>query len=521
MIRLVQVGTLTKRGRMATITGTDGDDTITGGEGADVLLGDGGNDWIEGGDEVVGGDTLEGGAGDDTLLGGAGNDMMTGGRGGDFVIGGAGDDYLYVLPAAGSDTLRGGGGNDVILVALRGNSGPEAVEVDGGNGDDEIRYAGSGDDSLLATGGAGHDTYRFESGDRSSGLIVTDFQAGSGGDRIDVNNLLWSTIYRGHGYEGGNPFAAEQGYLRLVQVGANTLLRYDEDGAAGTVYGWHTAAVLRDVDVRTLTAGNFLGIPPGGSPIAGDELTGTGIADVLQGWLGNDIIRGGFGDDWLDGMAGADLLEGGDGGDFLNGGLGDDTLGGEAGDDSLAGGYGDDSLHGGAGDDVLRTWGDGDDTLVGGAGADQFLLSLDSEIERPSVRVRGGDGNDFFLFEIDRDCSVLATGGSGRDTYLPDQGLVSLVPPTGIIVTDFEAGARGDRLDVSGLLKYSKWHGGFAGGNPFDTSSGYLRFVQIGTDTLLQHDVDGADGTAFGWQTVLRLKLVASSELMPDSNVIF
>lgn len=500
-------------------------DTISGGEGNDTLAGNGGDDWIEGGDEDAGGDLLLGGAGNDTLLGGAGNDTLDGSNGSDLVDGGPGNDSLQ-QGDDGNDTLLGGDGNDNFLLLSTGDqtqnngeNGPRALEVHGGDGDDDfwVGEVVGGSGSVLASGGAGQDTYRLFYRDPSRGLTITDFQAGVGGDRIDLDILLDYTKRLGPGFEGGNPFAAEQGYVRLVQEGAHTLLQFDPDGAAGAAHDWHTAAVLRDVTASTLTGDNFFGIPPDGSPIAGVNLTGTEYADQLQGWLGNDTLRGGFGNDSLEGAAGADLMEGGEGDDWMRGAEGGDTLLGGAGDDGLDGEYGDDYLHGGAGDDVLWCVGQTDDTLVGGAGADQFFLSLYNITQRPSVRVRGGSGDDFFHVVIDTDSSVLATGGTGRDTYSVYQGALSGTMSKGLTVTDFATGAGGDLLHLSSLVERGATIGGFTGGNPFDPSWGYLRFVERGTDTLLQFDDDGAAGAAYGWHTVMRLKDVAPSEIALDN----
>ncbi|WP_459748109.1 type I secretion C-terminal target domain-containing protein, partial [Pseudomonas sp. 3A(2025)] len=106
----------------------------------------------------------------------------------------------------------------------------------GGDGDDLIQVyipkVAGGDDSVIATGGSGRDTYGFLSGIATFRLTVTDFATGAGGDLIDVSTLLNYSAANGLGYQGGNPLAPANGYLRLIQDGKNTLLQYDEDGAA-------------------------------------------------------------------------------------------------------------------------------------------------------------------------------------------------------------------------------------------------------------------------------------------------
>jgi Ca2+-binding RTX toxin-like protein len=467
---------------MATITGTDGNDNIFG---------------------TADADTITAGAGDDTLNGANGNDLVEGGAGNDRLE--PGDQ--------GNDTLMGGDGNDLFFLVSPGGNGPRALEVHGGDGDDDI-WVGAGaaaSGSVLASGGAGRDTYGLFYGDQAHGLVITDFQSGVGGDRIEIQALLpwikyelwYVTSRRGNGdYEGGNPFAAEQGYLRLVQGGADTLLQFDPDGAGGAAQDWHTVAVLQDVDASTLTADNFCGIPPDGSPIAGRNFVGTEFADELRGLLSDDTVLGELGDDLLHGAAGADTLVGG---------AGDDQLDGEAGDDVLLGGDGSDSLY---------ATGTSNDTLHGGVGDDMFYLFLHGGAGPQSVRAIGGAGDDFFLTYIEKDTgTILFTGGAGRDTYHLVPWPTSQAVPHGITVTDFATGAGGDLLEIASLLRHSANFGAFTSDDPFSPASGYLRFVQSGADTLLRHDKDGADGTASGWRTVVRFKDVALPDLTWDNFV--
>ena len=70
------------------------------------------------------------------------------------------------------------------------------------------------------------------------------------------------------------------------------------------------------------------------------NLSGTGLADTLEGGTASNQLSGGFGADTLRGLAGNDTLIGGGGNDSLNGGLNADVLRGGAGNDSLTGGTG-------------------------------------------------------------------------------------------------------------------------------------------------------------------------------------
>ncbi|WP_459742327.1 beta strand repeat-containing protein, partial [Pseudomonas sp. 3A(2025)] len=110
----------------------------------------------------------------------------------------------------------------------------------------------------------------------------------------------------GLGYQGGNPLAPANGYLRLIQDGKNTLLQYDEDGAAGKNYTWHTAITLQNVLATAVNGNNFKGLS-------------------IEGTAGADTLTGGFGVDILNGAGGNDILNGGQDADSMTGGLGNDT----------------------------------------------------------------------------------------------------------------------------------------------------------------------------------------------------
>jgi Ca2+-binding RTX toxin-like protein len=69
-------GTLTIKGTIENVRGTDWSDTIKGNSANNVLLGGDGDDWLDGG---AGRDLLIGGADFDTLRGGAGDDILIGG----------------------------------------------------------------------------------------------------------------------------------------------------------------------------------------------------------------------------------------------------------------------------------------------------------------------------------------------------------------------------------------------------------------------------------------------------------
>lgn len=557
-----------------TLDGYGGDDLLEGGDGADWLQGGPGNDTLASG--AGPGDTLNGGSGADVLL--ASNGWSIGGEGDDSLSAASATEAVYLDGGAGQDTLVGGSGNDSLsggdgTDVLAAGGGNDILDLAGGN---DTADAGDGDDLLrvfasttgavsLLTGGAGHDTYQFlfslplppwwvfsqtvslpppdNAGTPSA--VITDFQPGTGGDSLDVDAILEASI----GYAAGNPFGSS-GFLRFVEQGSDTWLQWDRDGAGGAQADWVTLAVLQGVQSAALVADNVsLHAALDGSE-ASVLLEGTAERDTLQGGTGDDTLNGLAGDDVLAGHGGNDLLEGGGGAyEFLDGGPGDDTLlgspaagapasgrmyggtgndllvlyagfgSGAAGDDtldgsgagmslSLAGGAGNDVVKGGSGFDRLvadESWDAlGADLLEGGAGSDTLVSYGGND------SLRGGEGNDLFMVTgaaAPTGQTVLVSGGPGADR------IVLHAPFARLVVSDFEGGPGGDVIDLAEVLDQCI---GFLSGSPFGTS-GYLRLVQDGQDTLLQWDADGASGTQAAWTTLVTLQGLRTGQLF-DAN---
>jgi len=508
--------TLTGDANSNELNGSEGDDILYGGDGYDSLFGDLGNDTLWGGtgdDYLYGGtgdDDLNGETGDDYLYGGAGDDILDGGtegKGGDSVdyydatsavivnlllgtaTSGAGNDTLNDIENingslyadtltgdASSNRLNGSEGDDILY----GGDGYDSLSGDlgndtlwGGAGDDYLNdYSGIVDgiaDSNTLNGGAGNDifsVYSTETIDSSlltggtgtdwfyldpfnlSAISITDFAVGSGGDIIDISNL----IHNSSGYSSGNPFDPAQGYLRLVQSGADTSLQWDQDGATAGAYGWQTVLTLQNINLvaTPLTLENFSPrVPPDGSTTV--TLTGDAGDNVLEGTLVNDTLYGLAGSDTLYGYAGNDHLVGGTDDDYLYGGEGDDILNGGA------EGKGGDSAYyydatsavivnlllgtatGGAGNDTLMSieniygssyadtlTGDtrsndlygyaGDDILSGGEGDDYLDGGTDSK--------GGSTGSDTASYSTAASAVIVnlllgtATGGAGNDSLV-------------------------------------------------------------------------------------------------------
>ncbi|MBA4094428.1 MAG: hypothetical protein C0489_10105, partial [Candidatus Accumulibacter sp.] len=458
--------------------GGSGDDRLRGGAGKDNLYGDAGDDRLDGGE---GDDLLEGGDGNDTLDDSSGNNELRGGAGDDtlgsglgapgssVLDGGAGKDLIWVGQNAG--TVRGGGGDDDIqILPISGSAPIVALRVDGGEGNDRFAMSAQWNAlrEIVLTGGAGADRYVFQQ-DTVAAFTITDFQAGSGGDLIDLTTPL--------PHVAGNPFAG--GHARLVQDGARTLLQLDRDGAAGPL-GFETRIIFDKLSAGSLTWHNFTeGLHPDGST-AGIELAGGDGPDRLDGGRLDDTLRGNGGADVLDGKGGNDTLFGGAGQDELVDKAGNNSLYGGDDDDRLeTGESGSNQVFGEAGNDQLVGAGSG--TYDGGIGNDRITFYATGLDTQPGTALlRGGDGADVISFGTNRaGFGISVVGGSGSDVFKPK----SIGRDGPMVVTDFAVGSGGDVLDVSEL-------GNAQGANPF-APGGYLQLVQRGADTVLQMRAEG------------------------------
>jgi Ca2+-binding RTX toxin-like protein len=258
----------------------------------------------------------------------------------------------------------------------------------------------------------------------------------------------------------------------------------------------------------------------------GMGITGTNLADILDGTTGDDTLNGLAGNDRLNGLAGDDYLNGGLGADTMVGGAGNDTYavdntgdlvveGPGAGTDTVdttlasytlganvenlrfsgsgsftgTGNGLDNSITGGAGNDVLNG-GAGNDTLDGGAGADQMS---------------GGIGNDAYVVDDAGDTVVEAVDG-GIDTVsttLASYTLASDIENLAYVGSSFFAGT-GNGLDniITSGAGSDELIGG-AGNDFLDGGAGADRLVGgTGNDTfVVDHEGDivvevGTGGTA-------------------------
>ena len=140
------------------------------------------------------------------------------------------------------------------------------------------------------------------------------------------------------------------------------------------------------------------------------------------------------------------------------------------------------TLDGGDGNDTLTASGVLQLTMTGGAGVNKFVLTAQQ----------------------------YRTESEGARTFTNSDYTTTIVNADPTVITDFKAGAGGDLLDYSDLLRSSLYYDGT---NPF--ASGYISLVQSGADTLFQYDPDGSAGSSTTPITVARLLNVTATTLVP------
>ncbi len=153
-----------------------------------------------------------------------------------------------------------------------------------------------------------------------------------------------------------------------------------------------------------------------------DSITGSSVANQLEGNGGSDTLRGENGEDTLLGGAGHDRLYGGNQNDTLRAGDGNDQLYGGAGDDFLEGAAGNDFVYGGSGNDSI--WGDdyswtnptdyGNDNIYAGSGDDYVNASGGDD------SINAGSGDDTVFGGFDNDT---IRGGHGDNDLNGGQGI--------------------------------------------------------------------------------------------------
>ena len=439
-----------------TVAGGGGDDTITGGtENTDYFLGTGNDLMIV--STGIGFDNHDGGDGQDTIdwsvLTTSGNsfNLATGlasiginseaMTGFEHLIGSGQADNI--VGTSGDNSLSGGGGDD---------------SIDGGDGADTL-FGGDGFDTLI--GGQGDDLL--------FGGIEDDVLVGGDGDDSFIVAL-------GDGFD--DVFGEAD--TDLFNLSA---LDQDVDVNLATEL-WESQGFMRSVaGIENVTTG-------GGN----DTITGSDVANRLNGGDGNDTITGG---------GGADTVFGGDGDDVITttaAGEGDSNFGGTGNDTFvLSNSFFTGHIHGDAGTD------DHADAsayvgfaliadLVAGSYNDGGLVFDMTGIEH----VTGGSGDDVFTGD---DAANRLTGNAGNDSLTGGGGVDTITGGTG--ADSLDGGADIDTLSYAGsalgvtvFLALNTAAGGDAAG---DTITGFENLIGSGqNDTLVgtsgDNVIDGAGG---------------------------
>ena len=553
--------------------------SATGNELDNIVTGNTGNNVLTGG---LGNDTLTGGGGNDVFVvrPGDGSDVVT-----DFGAKGVGADVLRIenygyasfddikskIAQVGSNTVIRLSDTDTIILRnvvasdlsaanfqfLSINTSRTLVGTDGndtlagGNASDTIT-GGKGSDTM--TGGAGSDVFVLSKGDGAD--TVTDFQAGTGGDVLRLQNYgitSWAAFQAALKQVGPDTVISLGGTdtLTLKNVTATQLtqanLAFDHTlAASGGQSHWFTMGVAGSIDGTSgndLLSTNIAGVTLRGGAgddtynvVSGDivvENAGGGV-DTIQSWAttytiasGQEIenlvlmssASSGFGnelDNRIIGNAAANVLGGGLGNDVLTGGGGKDTFIMTAGGgldvitDFAAKGSDADTIqiegysYASFNDLKARIMQVGADTMIWLSDRDAITLKNISASDLSSVNflfvpapgrtIVGTDAGEILAGGAGAD---MITGGKGNDTISGGAGRDTFVSSKGDgsdTITDFAAGAQGD------VLKLQNY--GFA-----DFAAFQKVLKQVGADTVV---------TLGGGET-LTLKGVTATALTADN----
>jgi Ca2+-binding RTX toxin-like protein len=531
--------------------GLDGSDFVFARYGDDIIIGGAGNDSLSGSD---GNDIIDGGAGSNFLYGDDGDDRINAGSMSNKVDGGSGNDFLFISTSspvqsytieftgatAGEFKINGtetGTFTDIEQLVFLGNVGNDVINANLANlivtpfG----AAAGYGTYGLNIDGFSGSDTVLGSANaDDIDGGSDNDFLYGQGGNDLLNGDFGLDIIFGGSGvddirggYQNDTIFGGSEGDIISGQSDNDFL--YGDDGN-DTINGGNDNDFLfgqAGNDTLNGDAGNDyifggIGVDIISGGLGTDEIYGEDGDDRIFGQEDTDFLFGQAGDDTLYGDAGNDYLVGGEGGDYLLGGNGVDQLNGENGndylfgdgnDDFLYGNDGFDTLYGNEGNDVLDG-GSNDDFLYGGVGGDVLfggegndILSGEFSPSDPGGvdYLYGGNGNDRLYGQAGADFLI---GGAGSDTFYYE-----LMTDAGDTITDFNPLVGGDKLDFTYLFAHL----------PVVVPSGsvntnYLKFTQLGTDTICQIDSNGLTG-GVNFVTMAILNGVTATNMITGINV--
>ena len=403
-----------------------------------------------------------------------------------------------------NDSMIGHDGRDSFITE-RGSD-----TVNGGAGEDRVRYDRNGIDSVTVDLAAGTATALFSGVAHTDTLISIEDVRGSrtGSDLLqgsDADNEMLGN--------GGNDTLAGRGgndYLNggdgtdTVVINANIAditVGYNDYGIAiSSADGYDVIDEVEQFQFNdgTLSLSQIEALLPPGETVVGtdgnDSLDGTGGGDTIAGGSGSDTIDGGGGDDEISGSTENDTIFGGSGDDNIGGGTGDDSIEGDTGNDTIGAGRGNDTVDGGDGDDGVFGGAD-DDILYGGEGDDNM---------------GGGFGNDQVYGNAGHDDMG---GGTGRDTMSAGDGNDSVGGGEGD--DSIDGGAGNDFLAGGG--RNDTINGG-AGDDTINAGAGDdVMIGGGGSDLFIFNEfVDGETDTIFGFengQDTIRLRGVEGQGL--------
>jgi Ca2+-binding RTX toxin-like protein len=250
---------------------------------------------------------------------------LTGGAFVSTLSSGTAADAITVTAArtSGNFTINTGAGNDIINMIDAG------AVIDGGAGDDTVRFAATADLSTQTLGLTNVEVLDIDGGANTANTLTIDGTQLTG-KSINVTSSA-----------GGADDALTVTVTVTDSVTDLSGLVVDAATVATTI----TANAFTAVVSATVTGTNDA-----------DTITGNGGRSfTANGGAGNDGITGGAAADTLNGDAGNDTLNGAGGADVLNGGAGNDTINGDGGADTSTGGAGDDTFHFDAGESTASS----------------------------------------------------------------------------------------------------------------------------------------------------------------------
>ncbi|HOW70331.1 MAG TPA: calcium-binding protein [Phycisphaerae bacterium] len=397
--------------------------------------------------------------------GGSGNDELRGGSGPETFLGGSGD-----------DTVDGNRGNDVALLGdgddvFRWNPGDGSDTVEGQAGSDTLIFNGSGAGEVIDVSANGQRLRLF----RNVGSIIMDLNdidridlgVAGGSDIVTLNDLTGTSVTQINvNLASTLNGAVGDGQADNVIVDAtdgDDNVAITGSGAGTTVTG--LAAVVNVTAAEGANDRLTVRARNGSDQVQAEGLVAGSIALTVNGGIGNDALTGSQGSDVLNGDDDHDTINGGGGDDLVNLGIGDDRFVWNPGDDT-------DLVEGAEGIDTVE--------VNGGIGAEDFTVIANG------TRVRLDRVNPApFALDIGTCESLVINASAGNDTVTCTGNLAALIQIT------MDGGAGDDTLRGSNgadLILGGDGHD-FVDGNQGND----VAFLGAGDDTFQWDPGDGSD----------------------------